>query len=139
MACKRSAVRSRLPPPLSRNQNCSSGNIGRQYGQFMSPSSRGLGHHPFTVSTGVRIPVGTPNKKADIERYRPFFFFRIVVRLDQVATLIQFSVSSAGTRSNSLKLLVTSTSPSLRACAAMCRSLMPIVSPFFSRAARINP
>jgi hypothetical protein len=25
-----------------------------------SPSSRGLGHHPFTVSTGVRIPVGTP-------------------------------------------------------------------------------
>ncbi len=26
----------------------------------MSPSSRGLGHHPFTVSTGVRIPLGTP-------------------------------------------------------------------------------
>src|ERR1700757_5229450 len=25
-----------------------------------SPSSRGLGHHPFTVTTGVRIPVGTP-------------------------------------------------------------------------------
>ena len=25
-----------------------------------SPSSRGLGHHPFTVATGVRIPVGTP-------------------------------------------------------------------------------
>ena len=25
-----------------------------------SPSSRGLGHHPFTVGTGVRIPVGTP-------------------------------------------------------------------------------
>src|SRR3954464_6719292 len=25
-----------------------------------SPSSRGLGHHPFTVSTGVRIPLGTP-------------------------------------------------------------------------------
>jgi hypothetical protein len=22
----------------------------------LSPSSRGLGHHPFTVSTGVRIP-----------------------------------------------------------------------------------
>ena len=28
----------------------------------MSPSSRGLGHHPFTVSTGVRIPVGTPEQ-----------------------------------------------------------------------------
>ena len=26
----------------------------------MSLSSRGLGHHPFTVSTGVRIPLGTP-------------------------------------------------------------------------------
>ncbi|SOZ52746.1 hypothetical protein CBM2615_A240340 [Cupriavidus taiwanensis] len=24
--------------------------------KFLSPSSRGLGHHPFTVSTGVRIP-----------------------------------------------------------------------------------
>ena len=23
-------------------------------------SSRGLGHHPFTVGTGVRIPVGSP-------------------------------------------------------------------------------
>src|SRR4051794_22865475 len=31
-----------------------------QYGQILSPSSRGLGHHPFTVSTGVRIPLGTP-------------------------------------------------------------------------------
>src|SRR6188508_216808 len=27
-----------------------------------SPSSRGLGHDPFTVATGVRIPVGTPLK-----------------------------------------------------------------------------
>ena len=25
-----------------------------------SPSSRGLGHIPFTDATGVRIPVGTP-------------------------------------------------------------------------------
>jgi hypothetical protein len=25
-----------------------------------TPSSRGLGHYPFTVSTGVRIPVGSP-------------------------------------------------------------------------------
>ncbi|KAG1270026.1 hypothetical protein G6F65_013425 [Rhizopus arrhizus] len=28
--------------------------------RIASPSSRGLGHHPFTVATGVRIPVGTP-------------------------------------------------------------------------------
>jgi len=26
-----------------------------------SRSSRGLGHYPFTVVTGVRIPYGTPN------------------------------------------------------------------------------
>ena len=30
---------------------------------FKSPSSRGLGHHPFTVSTGVRIPLGTPDSR----------------------------------------------------------------------------
>src|SRR3546814_1131129 len=29
--------------------------------RYTSPSSRGLGHHPFTVDTGVRIPVGTPS------------------------------------------------------------------------------
>ena len=53
MACKRSAVRSRYPPPISR-----------------SLSSRGLGHDPFTVGTGVRIPVGTPQsrKNSDIIR-----------------------------------------------------------------------
>src|SRR5438094_1199468 len=51
MACKRSAVRSRLPPPsFEKKVNGSPG----------SPSSRGPGHHPFTVSTGVRIPLGTP-------------------------------------------------------------------------------
>ena len=27
----------------------------------MSPSSRGLGHHPFTVGTGVRIPLEMPS------------------------------------------------------------------------------
>ena len=29
---------------------------------MLSPSSRGLGHRPFTAVTGVRIPVGTPFK-----------------------------------------------------------------------------
>ena len=47
MACKRSAVRSRLPPPTAVKTR--------------SPSSRGLGHRPFTAVTGVRIPVGTPD------------------------------------------------------------------------------
>ena len=27
---------------------------------ILSPSSRGLGHRPFTAVTGVRIPLGTP-------------------------------------------------------------------------------
>src|SRR5271156_6666581 len=30
----------------------------------MSPSSRGLGHRPFTAVTGVRIPLGTPIRSA---------------------------------------------------------------------------
>ena len=30
---------------------------------YPSPSSRGLGHRPFTAVTGVRIPLGTPNKE----------------------------------------------------------------------------
>ena len=39
MACKRLAVQVRLAP-------------------FMSPSSSGLGHRPFTAATGVQIPLG---------------------------------------------------------------------------------
>src|SRR4249919_1486600 len=52
MACRRSPVRSRLAPP--KNSSCK---------PLLSPSSRGLGHYPFTVATGVRIPVGTPFRK----------------------------------------------------------------------------
>jgi hypothetical protein len=55
MACKRSAVRSRLSPPAFRMA------AHAVNGSPRSPSSRGLGHHPFTVSTGVRIPLGTPD------------------------------------------------------------------------------
>jgi hypothetical protein len=68
MACKRSAVRSRLSPPKHR---------------FLlhkftvkapkSPSSRGLGHDPFTVVTGVRIPLGTPPIFANVE----WFVYRV--------------------------------------------------------------
>ena len=59
MACRRSAVRSRLAPPrLHGNRAASPGSPVKT-----SPSSRGLGHYPFTVATGVRIPVGTPPKK----------------------------------------------------------------------------
>jgi hypothetical protein len=53
MACKRSAVRSRLPPPAT-SECCSTVFCAS------SLSSRGLGHRPFTAVTGVRIPVGTP-------------------------------------------------------------------------------
>ena len=37
----------------------------------VSPSSRGLGHHPFTVSTGVRIPLGMPAFLLACVRPRP--------------------------------------------------------------------
>ena len=38
-----------------------SGSIPLSSTKFLgSLSSRGLGHDPFTVGTGVRIPVGTP-------------------------------------------------------------------------------
>jgi hypothetical protein len=33
-----------------------------------SPSSRGLGHRPFTAVTGVRIPVGTPAQHVQLDR-----------------------------------------------------------------------
>ena len=33
----------------------------QKFVQGLTLSSRGLGHHPFTVSTGVRIPVGSPD------------------------------------------------------------------------------
>jgi hypothetical protein len=35
----------------------------------MSPSSRGLGHRPFTAVTGVRIPLGTPTRTAHYGKY----------------------------------------------------------------------
>ena len=58
MACKRSSVRSRLPPPKL------VGLLLSVSSKVLTPSSRGLGHHPFTVSTGVRIPVGSPSCSA---------------------------------------------------------------------------
>ena len=41
-----------------------SGSIPLSSTKIRSLSSRGLGHDPFTVGTGVRIPVGTPRYKA---------------------------------------------------------------------------
>ena len=38
-----------------------SGSIPLSSTKIRSLSSRGLGHDPFTVGTGVRIPVGTPS------------------------------------------------------------------------------
>ncbi len=40
---------------------------------FRSPSSRGLGHRPFTAVTGVRIPLGTPYKKTPARKSGGFF------------------------------------------------------------------
>ena len=57
MACRRSSVRSRLAPPPPPSF-CD----GLFFPAFLSPSSRGRGHRPFTAVTGVRIPLGTPVK-----------------------------------------------------------------------------
>jgi hypothetical protein len=63
MACKRSAVRSRLPPPQCREVRLQvARSSGRAFRKALTLSSRGLGHHPFTVATGVRIPVGSPSQ-----------------------------------------------------------------------------
>ena len=37
--------------------------MAHDHSRALSPSSRGLGHHPFTVTTRVRIPLGTPHSK----------------------------------------------------------------------------
>ncbi len=83
MACKRSAVRSRLPPPLSCTGTSACSNKAKQLGQVLSPSSRGLGHHPFTVSTGVRIPVGTPVTPLFTLVKRGFVFLSLVFRFHE--------------------------------------------------------
>ena len=46
----------------------------------MFPSSRGLGHRPFTAVTGVRIPLGTPKQKTPSVRA---VFFVSVYRGDE--------------------------------------------------------
>ena len=76
MACKRSAVRSRLPPPLTVSGTPFPEAAGRKSERLFagSPSSRGLGHDPFTVVTGVRIPLGTPLKINGLHRRLPPIF-----------------------------------------------------------------
>ena len=54
---------------------------------LLSPSSRGLGHHPFTVSTGVRIPLGTP-----------VFLVLVVNRCGAVVQLVRIPACHAGGR-----------------------------------------
>jgi hypothetical protein len=62
-----------------------------------SPSSRGLGHRPFTAVTGVRIPLGIP-----------YFFGRLVsVRsllnvCAEIAQLVEHNLAKVGVGSSSL-------------------------------------
>src|SRR6266446_10349209 len=45
-----------------------------------SPSSRGLGHRPFTAVTGVRIPLGTPiNIEILVQLWSNIPFMRVLV------------------------------------------------------------
>src|SRR3984893_12730523 len=92
MACKRSAVRSRLAPPaftvggfggvphayVVRPTRAPHGGTSARTKRPLrtggspgaSPSSRGPGHRPFTAVTGVRIPLGTPIKIIGYARSR---------------------------------------------------------------------
>ncbi len=54
-----------------------------------SPSSRGLGHHPFTVRTGVRIPVGTPLPYSPCQ-------ISLVISPDQASRCIYLSFTRIG-------------------------------------------
>ena len=49
-----------------------------------TPSSRGLGHRPFTAVTGVRIPVGSPNEKATFQG--GFFIWRLPRRIEPLGS-----------------------------------------------------
>ncbi len=53
------------PAYLHQSKYCSNS------GSTKSPSSRGLGHYPFTVGTGVRIPVGTPRQEGSAQLADP--------------------------------------------------------------------
>jgi hypothetical protein len=72
MACKRSAVRSCLSPPISKRLQFTLEFCTEI--KFKSRSSRGLGHDPFTVVTGVRLPYGTPIRKALARKCGGFLF-----------------------------------------------------------------
>ena len=50
-----------IPLTSTKVSKCSKEQDSKESVQVMTLSSRGLGHHPFTVSTGVRIPVGSPS------------------------------------------------------------------------------
>ena len=54
--------------------------------QAMTPSSRGLGHRPFTAVTGVRIPLGSPNKKIHPKGWF-FLFASIFVAADNALVI----------------------------------------------------
>ena len=61
-----------------------------------SPSSRGLGHRPFTAVTGVRIPLGTP-----LFIVRGFFMRNFIIYFSLV-----FLVSCFGTKRHNQYLLM---------------------------------
>ena len=54
---------------------------------FMTPSSRGPGHRPFTAVTGVRLPLGSPNKPPSggfllaqsVVMIRYKYFYRVIL------------------------------------------------------------
>ena len=53
------------------------------------PSSRGLGHCPFTAATGVRIPVGVPKFLKNAPAFcRGVFCFQTACRCENIFKLV---------------------------------------------------
>ena len=64
---------------------------------------------------------------------------RLVHQAAKILNIAQFSSRKPSTRSNSRRLFVTKTRPSLRAWPAICRSFTPIGVPLRSRSAWMSP
>ena len=94
--------------------------VRNQIDRTQSRSSRGLGHHPFTVSTGVRIPYGTPSfyERLDLLSESRRFCLRYV-RLAAAAAGWRASTSARPATSALRRLFacdVTGVAPAAVAC-----------------------
>ena len=57
---------------------------------LMTPSSRGLGHRPFTAVTRVRLPLGSPRFKERFNRLSFFYFLKLRYFGSRTLWVLQF-------------------------------------------------